>query len=127
MGCVVDVQKRALVIGINAYGGGIPPLASAVRDAEAVAQQLEQGHGYQVALLRDAGASASAILTTLAALVDGGLTAESSFVLYYAGHGIAADDAEHTGPKGFLLAHDADVKDQATWLGMDRCAARSTA
>ena len=115
----MDVHKRALVIGIDAYRGGIPPLASAVRDAEAVARQLEQGHGYEVALLRDAGATGPAILTTLAALVDGGLTAESSFVLYYAGHGIAADDDERTGPKGFLLAHDADVKDQSTWLGMD--------
>ena len=115
----VDERKRAFVVGINAYGGGIPSLGSAVRDAEAIARQLELAHGYEVELLRDAEATVGSIIGSLAEVVDTGLSEESSFVFYYAGHGIAADDSDGTGPQGFLLAHDAEPTNQDTWLGMN--------
>ncbi len=114
----MDERKRALVVGINAYGAGVPSLGSAVRDAEAIAQQLELAHGYEVELLRDAEATVGSIMASLAGVVDAGLSEESSFVLYYAGHGIAADDIDGAGPQGFLLAHDAELTNQGTWLGM---------
>ncbi|HEX4980482.1 MAG TPA: caspase family protein, partial [Ilumatobacteraceae bacterium] len=111
-------HKRALVVGINAYGGGIPRLGSAVRDAEAIAKQLELAHGYDVKLLRDAEAAGKAITASLAEVVEAGLSEDGSFVLYYAGHGIAENDPEEAGPQGFLLPYDAHLTNKETWLGM---------
>ncbi len=50
-------HRRAAVIGIDAYAGGLAPLRTAVADARAVATALEDDHGYRdpIALL-DAGA-----------------------------------------------------------------------
>src|SRR5438105_9930702 len=110
----VDERKYALVIGINEYRNGIPPLGSAVRDAEAVADRLESEHGYVVELLRDAAATVEAIKGFLAGAVATELSEDSSFVLYYAGHGVAADDREGKGPQGFLLPHDAQLSRQET-------------
>ncbi len=112
-------HKQALVVGIDAYGGGIPPLGSAVRDAQAIADRLQSSHGYDVQLLLDAEANVDAIMASLTGVTSAGLSEESSFVLYFAGHGIAADDREGTGPQGFLLAHDAHLTNQDTWLGMN--------
>ncbi len=52
---------HALVIGVNAYTDGIAPLQSAVRDAEALAEILQTGHGYEVTCLVDEQASSATI------------------------------------------------------------------
>ena len=41
----------AIVVGINDYAHGIPPLKTAVNDARRLAELLEQQHGYQVRCL----------------------------------------------------------------------------
>jgi hypothetical protein len=114
----VDDRKYALVIGINEYRNGIPRLKTAVPDAEAVAGVLEDEHGYEVEPLLDAAATAEAIVGALAAPVAAGLTEDDSFVLYYAGHGVA-HDADGTGPQGYLLPQNADQADPGTWVSMD--------
>ena len=115
----MNERKRALVVGIDAYQGGIPTLRSAVRDAEAVAEQLAQAHGYEVELLIDDTATAEAILASLAGVAAAGLTADDSFVVYFAGHGIAEESDGTDLPQGFLLASDARPSKRETWLGMD--------
>jgi hypothetical protein len=114
----VDERRYALVIGIDDYRNGIRPLRNAVRDAEAVAGRLEAEHGYAVELLRDAAATAAAITGALTGVAPE-LSQDSSFVLYYAGHGVPADELDGDGPQGFLLPQDADGERQETWLAMD--------
>ena len=40
-------SSLAVVIGIDAYGGGIPPLTTAVNDATRLAELLRAEHGYE--------------------------------------------------------------------------------
>src|SRR5262245_5146342 len=47
-----------------------------------------------------------------------GLSEGSSFLLYFAGHGVALPGDETTGPQGSLLLHDAKLHDQGSWLDM---------
>ncbi|MDH3590194.1 MAG: caspase family protein, partial [Gammaproteobacteria bacterium] len=110
---------NALVVGINAYAGGISPLQSAVRDARAIAGALKQHHEYNVTLLVDEQAGAADIANQLEQELPKLLDSESSFLLYFAGHGIARGDGSE-GPKGFLIPHGAAPGKQDTWLSMDR-------
>jgi hypothetical protein len=43
-------HSRAVIIGIDAYGGGIPPLPTAVNDATRLAEVLKTEHGYEITL-----------------------------------------------------------------------------
>ena len=45
--------SHAVVIGINGYGNGIPPLRTAVNDARRIAEVLETEFGYAVQLLTE--------------------------------------------------------------------------
>jgi hypothetical protein len=108
---------HALVVGINDYRSGITPLQSAARDAMAVSTLLASAHGYRVQCLIDAEATTAAILDSLDQAA-GALSADSGFILYFAGHGIAMGDGSD-GPKGYLLATDAQPTDEASWLSMN--------
>jgi uncharacterized caspase-like protein len=110
------LASYALVIGIDAYGGGIATLQSAVRDATAIGALLANDHQYHVTCLVDEAATRRAILQFLDAL-PATLTADSAFLLYYAGHGVAHGDGT-AGPQGYLLPHDASKTDEASWLSM---------
>ena len=46
-------SSLAVVIGIDAYGGGIPPLTTAVNDATRLAELLRTAHGYETLLLTE--------------------------------------------------------------------------
>jgi len=46
-------RSVALVMGVNAYQRGIPPLNTAVPDAEAIGTLLEVEQGFTKILLRD--------------------------------------------------------------------------
>ena len=92
------LASYALVIGIDAYGGGIATLQSAVRDATAIGALLANDHQYHVTCLVDEAATRRAILQFLDAL-PATLTADSAFLLYYAGHGVAHGDGT-AGPQG---------------------------
>ena len=115
----VSLKGTALVIGINAYSGGVTPLRSAVTDARAIADSLRDQHGYDVHMLLDAQATAATIFQLLEADYPSRLDCESAFLLYFAGHGVARGDGSE-GPQGYLLASDATLGDQDSWLSMDR-------
>ena len=73
----------AVVIGIDQYGQGIPPLRTAVNDARRVGEILGAHHGYEVIALLDADATRAAIVTllkeTLPARVNGKRPSQAAF------------------------------------------------
>ena len=91
------LRHIAVIIGINQYGQGIPPLQTAVNDAQALANLLTQEHHYQTYLFLDGQASRSALYEllekTLPDLVQGEEATQggeaSRLLFYFAGHGIA--------------------------------------
>lgn len=112
-----DTTRLALVVGINEYGDGIPPLRNATRDAHAVAQVLVRHHRYELLEAYDAEATADALWALLATVREKA-TAQHDVIIYFAGHGTAEPD-EEDGLKGYLLPVDAARSDRKRHLPMD--------
>ena len=111
-------HRLAVLVGIDAYGNGIPPLRNAVRDVQALAQILGSEHDYQTRLLLDEQASLTGLRSLLAELPRV-LQPDSRLIFYFAGHGIAEETEDSaTGPQGFLIPQDARSDVQATFLAM---------
>lgn len=80
-------SRRALVIGIDDYGGPPNDLPSCGNDADAIALLLQGTYGFtDVRTLRDADASAARVNETLEWLFANGQPADR-LVLYFSGHG----------------------------------------
>ena len=108
----------ALVIGIDPYGSGIPPLQSARHDASTLAELLRTQHGYEVTCLLDGAATKARCHEALQALIAGAGPSDR-VVFYFAGHGLAdtvADPAR--GPSGFLIPADARRDDPHSFWPM---------
>ncbi|MEM8503678.1 MAG: caspase family protein [Cyanobacteria bacterium P01_D01_bin.1] len=109
-------RSLAIVIGINQYSKSIPPLQTAVNDAQALAQLLKTEHGYEVKLLIDQAAT----LKQLTCLIESELPAEVTeydrVLFYFAGHGIAVDG--DNGPAGYLALQDTDRSNRDSYLSM---------
>ena len=114
-----SLKGTALIIGINAYTGGVKPLRSAVTDAQAISETLRDQHAYDVRLLLDSQADAASIFRALEADYPQNLEENGAFLLYFAGHGVARGDGAE-GPQGYLLPFDATLGDQDSWMPMDR-------
>ncbi|HWS26745.1 MAG TPA: caspase family protein, partial [Xanthomonadales bacterium] len=112
------LNRKGLLVGINAYSGGITPLSTAAGDARAVSELLARDHGYAVTCLADADATADAILRSLEGAAQS-LGEADGFLFYFAGHGVALGDGNE-GPQGYLLAAEARATDESTWLSMDQ-------
>ena len=108
-------RSHAVVIGIDAYQNDIPPLRTAVNDAQRVADTLESDFGYAVHLLAE-----DVTLERLRALFGETLPREvevdDRLLVYFAGHGIALDG--DNGPAGYLVPQDARREDRDTFLPM---------
>src|SRR5260370_32850013 len=101
-------KRLALVVGVNhAPGSLLPPLRSARRDAEAMAQVLEQHCHFTLLeppLLEDAATSAKVKKTVLELAEERG---DNDFLLFYfSGHGQAMDvgagrNVVYLGPQRF--------------------------
>ncbi len=76
----------ALVVGNNAYAG-MPNLAGAEGDAEAVAAVLRKKFGFKVKSLIGPAATATAIRGALAEM-RGQVSASTDVIFYFAGHGL---------------------------------------
>jgi WD40 repeat protein len=112
-------DRYALVIGIDGYGSGIPVLGSARKDAEAVAVSLAKEHGYAVTSLLDGEATREAVTDFLSKEIPSRLSAETPFLVYFAGHGVAEGEDGSNGPQGYLILQDAELGKPETWLSMD--------
>jgi hypothetical protein len=101
----------AIVIGNNKYQFH-EHLKTAVSDAEAVAQTLHDDFGFETTLLRDAGRDE--ILKTFNEYRRK-LNADSSLLIYYAGHGVYDRDAD----KAYWLPVDARADENVKWVSAD--------
>ena len=98
-------RSFAVVVGIDQYQNGTPPLRNAVNDARAVSEVLELAHGYQVTLCLDQEATLSRLNTLFQETLPDEVEPNDRLLVYFAGHGVALDGAE--GPEGFLLPQNA--------------------
>jgi WD40 repeat protein len=116
----------ALVIGINDYQNGIPALATARQDAEAIAAILQSDYHYQVHLLRENQATAANLKQWLETELPEAIKIAnpSRLVFYFAGHGIALNGDD--GPQGYLIPQDAKLGDVSTYLPMQQVEAALT-
>lgn len=109
-------RSIAVVIGIDHYTHGIPPLRTAVNDARRLGALLEAQHGYEVTTLLDGEATRARLVALLTEDLPARLGPDDRALLYFAGHGVAIDG--HDGPNGYLLPADASRGDESTFLTM---------
>ncbi|HEX7021682.1 MAG TPA: caspase family protein, partial [Trueperaceae bacterium] len=96
--------RRALVIGIDDYGGPPNDLPSCGNDSDAVGQLLQTTYGFtDVRVLRDGDATAARVNDELEWLLADASPADR-FVLYFSGHGYTR--LEDGALEEFLVLHD---------------------
>jgi len=98
----------ALVIGNNDYDD-LPDLRTAVNDAAAMAQVLEDRYGFEATVLKNA--SRKDVLSAMAKL-RATLDYDSSLLIYYAGHGHVDEVTE----RGYWLPVDSERDDPSNWI-----------
>ncbi len=113
-------HNLAVVIGIDAYTGGIPRLTTAVNDAARLGGLLRDAHGYETILLTQPATGQPVTRERLRALFEDELKArlgdDDRLLVYFAGHGVALDGDD--GPRGYLVPQDARPGDSASMLAM---------
>ena len=109
-------RSLAVVIGINDYGNGIDPLKTAVNDAEAIAQLLEDQHEYEICPLFDQEATLLRLKSLLEEELPQKLGSNDRLLFYFAGHGITLEEKD--GPVGYLVPQDARREDSKSFLPM---------
>lgn len=113
-------RSIAVVVGVDAYKDGVPPLQNAASDARELHRVVDRYHGYRVTSLIDEQATADSLLSTLRALHEGSepLGPDDRLLVYFAGHGVALDDETGVGPTGYILLSDAQLAVPGTYLSM---------
>ena len=114
-------RNIAVVIGIDNYQNGIHQLKTAVNDARAIADLLEQEYEYQevIRLFPD---RSEATLAEINKLLFETLpnkirpTEGDRLIFYFAGHGVATNSQD--GPEGFIIPQDAELGKNETFLRM---------
>jgi len=101
----------ALAIGIDSYRY-LPPLTTAVSDANAIAEALEENYGFQVKVLADA--TRGQILSALEGY-ESELPDNASLLIYYAGHGSFVRETA----KYYWIPADARLESRANWIIAD--------
>ena len=109
-------RNLAVVIGINNYGSGISPLATAVNDAKKLQKILRLEHGYGGWMLLDELATLKNINRLLEKTLPLKVTADDRLLFYFAGRGIALNGED--GPEGYLLPQDAKEGNTDSYLPM---------
>ncbi len=108
-------KSHAVVIGIDAYGEGIPPLRTAVHDATEIARVLGTAYGYSVRLLTE-DVSLARLQAVFGEALPHEVEGDDRVLVYFAGHGIALDGDD--GPAGYLIPQDARRQDKRSFLPM---------
>lgn len=110
-------QNIAVIIGINNYKNGIPPLGTAKQDAEAIADILKRDYHYSVHSIIDNQGTKQQLETLLNIDLPNLIhTPSSRLIFYFAGHGIALNGDE--GPQGYLIPQDGKLGEVSTYLPM---------
>jgi WD40 repeat protein len=107
--------SHAFIIGIDDYQH-VSPLHTAVNDAKAIAQRLQEQHGFSVhpPLLNVTHADIKQLLREQIPQVVG---KDDRVLFYFAGHGIALDSEE--GPNGYIVAADTKPGQEETLVAMN--------
>jgi hypothetical protein len=108
-------RSLAVVIGIDDYANGVPPLRTAVAAALEVARVLEDSHGYEVCRLTK-DVTLDRLGELLRTTLPSRLGPDDRLLFYFAGHGVALDGED--GPKGFLVTKEAHRDDHTGLLPM---------
>ena len=108
-------RSLAVVIGINDYRRGIPPLHTARPDAERLAKVLAQNNQFQVDLLIE-DVSEVKLKTLLTEELPAKIKPDDRLIFYFAGHGLALNGDD--GPAGYLIPQDADAGNRDSFLPM---------
>ena len=109
-------RSVAIIIGIDKYENGIPPLKTATNDARRLATTLKDLHNFEVQLFLDEDASEQRLSKLLIEQLPNELSAEDRLIFYFAGHGVAIDG--DNGPNGYLLPQDARRGEEDSYLFM---------
>lgn len=109
-------RSVAIIIGIDTYENGIPPLKTAANDARRLATMLKDLHNFEVRLFLDQDASKQRISKLLNEQLPNELGPDDRLIFYFAGHGVALDGDD--GPNGYLLPQDARRGEQDSYLFM---------
>ncbi len=109
-------QSIAVVIGIDRYINGIPPLRTAVEDARHIATLLEKDHDYTVKAYLDEQAAFEPLQQLFQVQLPNYVDTDTRVLLYFAGHGIALDGDD--GPAGYLIPQDAEPGRSESFLPM---------
>mgnify|MGYP002084692817 FL=1 len=99
---------HALVIGNDQYRQWTP-LSTAVADAEAMANVLQDRYGFRVTMLKDAGRKQ--ILKTLNDYRKT-LSDQDHLLVYYAGHGFLEPEID----RGYWIPVEGDLFDNSDWI-----------
>ena len=99
-------ESYALVIGVDDYNNGWPRLSNAVRDAEEIAEALEQ-KGFEVELHRNLDSSELPQVFKRFFILKGE-NPEARLFVWFAGHGATVDG------EGYLIPANAPVITQST-------------
>ncbi len=114
-------RSVALMMGINAYERGVPPLRTACADVEAIGALLEAEHGFTTRLLRDREVTGdrlrALLMDKLGDELGSPLSERDRLLVYFAGHGLSLPGER--GPEGRLLLADADASDPGTFFAMN--------
>ncbi len=109
--------SHAVVIGIDGYQFGIPPLRTAVNDARRLAEILTRPeYGYTLHRLINEEATRAGLEQMFATTLNNEVDERDRVLVYFAGHGIACDGDD--GPAGYLVPQDARCEDRDTFLPM---------
>jgi hypothetical protein len=100
---VANGSYYALVIGIDDYPAPLHTLKTAVNDAKAVGQLLQDRYGFKVEYLLNADATRYKILSALGKY-RASLREDDNLLIYYGGHGYFDHDTD----KAYWLPVDAD-------------------
>ena len=118
-------RNLAVVIGIDRYENpSIRNLSTAVSDASAIADLLEQVYDYkqsdekpEVIRLFDEAATLKGLRDLFTqTLPEQKLTEGDRLIIYFAGHGLPRSNDD--GPEGYLVPHDADPTKPELFLAM---------
>ncbi|MEP0924352.1 hypothetical protein [Leptolyngbya sp. ST-U4] len=119
-------RNLAVVIGIDHYSNdSIRDLSTAVSDARAIADLLKQQYDYkqsdekpEVIRLFDKDATLEALRHLFNTRIPEELKPGEGdrLIIYFAGHGLPRSNDD--GPEGYLVPHDADPTEPASFLAM---------
>lgn len=116
---LIQQKKRTnhlLIIGIDKYANGIPPLHNAVRDAEGFKKILLEQYQFDsknCTFLINEAATRGNILETFTNLLNE-LTAEDNLIFCFSGHGTQLQKGK--GSRGYWIPYDATLGKDWTYL-----------